>query len=61
MCSTGDFVPELIYFNGIGKAEVTRQMFVIAGVEFKDTRFKTREEWLEAKNSGEISMYCVLI
>ena len=29
---------ELMYFNGRGRAELTRVAFAIAGVEYEDTR-----------------------
>ena len=49
MCST--FTPTLVYFNGTGRAEVTRRMFVLAGVKFEDKRY-TSEEWGQLKYSG---------
>ena len=57
MCTPGGSIPELLYFNAMANAEVTRQMFVIAGIEFKDTRLKDMEEWKQIKASGEISMF----
>ena len=38
----------LIYFNGRGRAEVTRLVFAQAGVEYEDRRL-TYEEWEEMK------------
>ena len=39
----------LTYFDTPGRAEVTRLMFVAAGVEFTDRRL-SREEWAQQKN-----------
>ena len=49
MCST--FTPTLIYFNGKGRAEVTRLMFALAGVAFEDKRYSPKE-WGQLKSSG---------
>lgn len=40
----------LTYFNGRGRAEVTRLMFALAGVEFEDKRIQG-EEWPALKPS----------
>ena len=40
---------KLIYFDTKGRAEVTRQMFVLAGIEFEDVRL-TAESWKELKD-----------
>ncbi|KAI6655984.1 Glutathione S-transferase 1-like [Oopsacas minuta] len=37
--------PKLYYFDGPGKAEVTRLILVAAGKEFEDIRFSSFEEW----------------
>ena len=55
MCTVNKHVPELMYFNAKGNAEVTRQMFSIAGVELKDTRFSGLDEWKTVKAEGKIS------
>ena len=49
MCST--FTPKLVYFQGKGRAEVTRLMFAQAGVTFEDKRYSS-EEWGKVKSSG---------
>eukprot|EP00275_Glaucocystis_incrassata_P001072 EC121704.1.p1 GENE.EC121704.1~~EC121704.1.p1 ORF type:complete len:111 (+),score=7.60 EC121704.1:173-505(+) len=35
---------KLVYFNARGRAEVSRMLFIVAGVEFEDYRFD-RENW----------------
>lgn len=39
---------ELVYFNFRARAELSRLIFVVAGVEFKDTRIRP-EDWLQLK------------
>eukprot|EP00040_Diaphanoeca_grandis_P020326 m.108116 g.108116 ORF g.108116 m.108116 type:complete len:222 (+) comp27848_c0_seq1:117-782(+) len=39
-------IPELVYFNGPGRANLTRLAFHVGGVEFKDTRIAN---WPEVK------------
>ena len=39
---------KLIYFNGRGRAELTRLVFAQAGVEYEDCRI-TKEEWSKIK------------
>lgn len=41
---------ELVYFNFRARAELSRLIFVVAGVEFKDTRIRP-EDWLQLKPS----------
>ncbi|WKY05478.1 hypothetical protein Q1695_006024 [Nippostrongylus brasiliensis] len=36
---------KLSYFNNRGKAEIARQLFVLAGQEFEDKRYASREEY----------------
>lgn len=43
-------VPELIYFNHAGRAEVTRLAFMVGGIRFTDTRL-SRSEWKEIKKN----------
>ena len=38
----------LVYFNGRGRAEVSRMLFALADVEFVDTRIEG-EEWAKLK------------
>ena len=38
---------ELFYFPIMGRGEVVRQVFQLAGVEFIDTRFTPPDEWNE--------------
>ena len=40
---------KLVYFNGRGRGEVTRFLFLQAGVEFEDYRVAGEEEWKEMK------------
>jgi prostaglandin-H2 D-isomerase / glutathione transferase len=35
---------ELVYFNGMGRAELTRLIFAAAGVKYKDTRI-SKSDW----------------
>ena len=43
--------PELMYFNGPGRGNLTRLCFVAGGVEFKDTRLNFGgEEWKNIKS-----------
>ena len=57
--------PELIYFNGPGRGELTRLAFVVGGVDYTDTRhemtawpaIKGDQESVPAKCFG--SMPCV--
>ena len=52
MCSE---TPKLYYFNGKGRAEVTRQMFKLASAPFEDIRYSF-EEWGKLKSSGKSGM-----
>ena len=56
MCST--FTPKLVYFNGKGRAEVTRTMFALAGVEYEDKRYSL-EEWGKLKESGNTGYFLI--
>ena len=58
MCST--YTPTLVYFNGKGRAEATRQMFALAGVKFEDKRYSF-EEWGKLKASGNTGNFIILI
>ena len=58
MCST--FKPTLVYFNGKGRAEATRQMFALAGVKFEDKRYSF-EEWGKLKASANTGNFIVII
>ena len=39
----------LIYYNGRGRAEITRLIFAQAGVEYEDRRVEYETEWAELK------------
>ena len=41
---------KLSYFNGQARAEVSRFLFAIGGIEYEDIRLQ-REQWLEYKPS----------
>ena len=45
-----------MYFNGMGRAETTRMLFYMGGVDFQDVRL-TREQWMELKPSMLISFW----
>jgi len=45
-------IPELTYFAGPGRAQLTRLVFAAGGVEFKDTRHSF-EEWAKIKADPE--------
>jgi glutathione S-transferase len=47
--STSADLPEILYFDGAGRANMTRLAFVLGGVEFKDTRVSFAE-WPAIKN-----------
>ncbi|KAK6042591.1 glutathione S-transferase protein [Cooperia oncophora] len=50
---------KLIYFDARGRAEVTRQLFLLAGQEFEDVRL-SQDEWLKQKNEMPFGQLPVL-
>lgn len=51
--------PELIYFDGPGRGNLTRLVFEAGGVKFKDTRVEFNTAWPEMKaDSSSIPAQC---
>ena len=50
---------KLIYFNGRGRAEVSRLIFVAAGQKYEDARFE-REQWPSLKSQMPLGQVPVL-
>lgn len=49
-------IPKLYYFHLNARAEVTRQMFKLASVEFEDIRYSF-EEWGKLKSTGKTGYF----
>jgi len=51
---------KLTYFNGRGRAELSRLIFAQAGVEYEDVRIE-RADWLQLKPSQSYLLHGILI
>jgi len=52
--STTGSKPKLYYFDIAGKAEASRLICAYANLDFDDVRFKSRDEFIAMKTSGEL-------
>jgi len=51
---------KVTYYNVKGRGELIRLVFVVAGVDFEDTRFTSKEQWEEVKPNTPLGQCPVL-